>query len=458
VSLRGRVTLAAAAAVTVALALTSLVVYAVARDELTSRVDASLRDRVPQVMALRRELQGGSAALGPGASGEVRVIQVPLPLPPLGAAGGFVQVVSKNGDVLRPAGQTFTLPVTQRTRALAAGSAKPFFNTVYVRSAGKDVRVYSTTLGSGLALMVARPLDETDATLRRIAIALGLITLAGAGLGALLGRAAAGAVVAPVARLTETAERVAQTHDLGARIDAPGTDEVGRLAASFNAMLATLERSFASQRQLVADASHELRTPLTSLRTNIEVLQRADRLPADERDRLLADVVGQLDELGVLVADVVELARGNEADEPFGDVRLDDLVAGQVARARRFAPQLTFTCTLEPCVVRAAPRRLERAVANLLDNAAKWSPPGEEVEVAVRGGEVAVRDHGPGIAEADREHVFERFWRAPAARGMPGSGLGLSIVRQVAELHDGAATAEAAPGGGALLRLRVPVA
>ena len=223
-------------------------------------------------------------------------------------------------------------------------------------------------------------------------------------------------------------------------------------------MLEALERSQRAQRQLVADASHELRTPLTSLRTNLEVLARGGPPDPGDRTRLRADLVAQLEELTALVGDLVELARDDAPDAPaVEDVRLDRLVASAVERARRHAPGVTFTTELEPALVEGVPARLDRAVANLLDNAAKWNPPGALVDVRLHDGELTVRDRGPGITAADRGLVFDRFYRADAARGRPGSGLGLAIVRQTVELHGGTVAAEAADGGGALLRLRLPV-
>jgi two-component system sensor histidine kinase MprB len=222
-------------------------------------------------------------------------------------------------------------------------------------------------------------------------------------------------------------------------------------------MREALDDSLRAQRQLVADASHELRTPLTSLRTNMEVLTELDALAPRDREKLLRDVVAQLDELTVLVTDLVDLARGDEPVEITQDVRLDLLVAEAVERAQLHASDdKRFTTELEPCLVLGVPGRLARAVANLLDNAAKWSPPGGEIEVSVRDGEVSVRDHGPGIDEADLPFVFDRFYRASAARGLPGSGLGLAIVRQVAMSHGGEVIAERAEGGGARMRLRIP--
>jgi two-component system sensor histidine kinase MprB len=225
-------------------------------------------------------------------------------------------------------------------------------------------------------------------------------------------------------------------------------------------MLEALADARRAQRRLVADASHELRTPLTSLRTNLEVLGAEHALAPTDRERLRTDVVAQLEELSVLVGDLIDLAREEEPreDAALQDVRLDELVAHAVARARRHAPVVSFVSDLEPCLVRGAPERLDRAVANLLDNAAKWSPPGATVEVRVRDGAVTVRDHGPGIAAEDLPFVFDRFYRAADARGRAGSGLGLAIVRQVAEAHGGEVSAAPADGGGALLCLRLPLA
>jgi two-component system sensor histidine kinase MprB len=220
-------------------------------------------------------------------------------------------------------------------------------------------------------------------------------------------------------------------------------------------MLGALEESTRAQSQLVADASHELRTPLTSLRTNIEVLASERSLPPGERERLLSDVVEQLHEMTTLVAELIELARGEREPARVEEVRLDLVAADAVERTRRNRPGVTFTTDLQESVVHGVPATIERAVANLLDNAAKWSPPAGEVEVVVRDGEVTVRDHGPGIDEEDLPYVFDRFYRASSARGMSGSGLGLSIVRQVAEAHGGEVVAERPEGGGTLMRLRL---
>ena len=257
---------------------------------------------------------------------------------------------------------------------------------------------------------------------------------------------------------------MAATRDLSQRI-APsgGEDEIGRLAKSFNAMLDALQLSMSAldasvhaQRQLVADASHELRTPVTSLRMNIEILQQAQDMDPDERRRLLGDVVEQIEELSLLMNDLIDLARGEEPRQDTEDVRLDAIAEQIVERARRRSPDTTLLADLEPRIVVGIPARLERAVANLVDNAVKYSPPGEPVEIRLHGDELTVRDHGPGISAEDQPHVFDRFYRGAEARGRPGSGLGLAIVRQVAMQHGGSVSAEPAAAGGTLMRLRLP--
>ena len=304
-------------------------------------------------------------------------------------------------------------------------------------------------------MQVARPLTEVDHSLRDILLVLAVVAAAGVALAAALGALVARAALAPIRRFTRRTEEIAGNPDPVERIAVKGDDELARLARSFNATLDALERSVEAQRHLVADASHELRTPIASLRANIQTLEDSDRLPEHERAALRADIIAELDELTALVGDVVELARGSKPGRVLDDVHVDRIVASQVERAQgRGGVDVAFHAELEPTVVRGEPDRVNRAVANLLDNAVKWSPPGGEVELGLRGGTLTVRDHGPGFGHDDLPHVFERFYRAEDSRGMPGSGLGLAIVRQAAEAHGGSVEAANAPGGGALIRVR----
>ena len=275
------------------------------------------------------------------------------------------------------------------------------------------------------------------------------------GVAALAGALVSRATLAPVRRLTAAAEHIARTRDPSERVPETGRGELSRLGGSFNTMLAALEDAIETQRRFVADASHELRTPLTSMQTNIEVLKQQERLDPTARHRLFEDLHREAHEMRDLIGGLLELARGDDPNLVRTSFRFDELVESTVERARGRFPGIPFETTLEPMTLTGSPERLERAVWNLLENAGKWSEPGATVEVALRGGELRVRDHGPGIAPEDREHVFDRFYRAPAARSLPGSGLGLAIVREVAEAHGGTVVAEEAPGGGAVLRLRL---
>ena len=441
-SYRTRLTLAVAVAVAVAVAGASAVTYVLVRNELRGEVDDDLRELASRLrVRVLPDFRTGEQFLG-------------VERDQLGGASGYAQIATGDGEAIRPPGVTVRLPVDERTRAVADGDGEAFFADA--RVAGRHVRVYTVPTNTrDYALQVSRPLNEVDSALARIRQLLLLIAAGGIGLAAALGLGVARAVLAPVRRLTDAAEEVTETRDLSRRIHEEGRDELSRLAATFNTMLAALEDSARAQRQLVADASHELRTPLTSLRTNIEVLARTDDLPSGERGKLLHDVTEQLGEMTVLIAELVELARGDRAPSEPEDVRLDLATADAIERARRNRPGVVFTADLDESLVRGVPSSIERAISNLLDNAAKWSPPGGEVEVTVREGEVTVRDHGPGIGADDLPYVFDRFYRAPTARGLPGSGLGLAIVRQVAESHGGAVAAEPAEGGGTRMRLRL---
>jgi two-component system sensor histidine kinase MprB len=432
--LRQRMTVAVALAVAVAVIVASAVAYFAVRSELRANVDRALEE---QPLDLRRR--------GPGRFG-------PLPAR-RGGPTPFIQVIDA-GDGLEVFGsEQVVLPIEERARQVAAGVAPRYFTDAEVE--GMHVRVLTLPLGRGLAAQLGRSLEPADAVLARLRLVLALVCLGGVGLGVALGRFASRNVVAPIVHVTEAARHIAATEDLGRRIEVSTHDEVGELAAHFNAMLDTLERSVAAQRQLVADASHELRTPITSLRTNIEVLAES-ALGPEERERLLADVEEQTRELGMLVADLIELARGDQPRREREDVRLDELVSEAVARARRHAPGVRFESVLEPAVVDGTRERLARAVNNLLDNAARHSPPGGVVEVHADASGIRVRDHGDGVAPEDLPHLFDRFYRGASARGRPGSGLGLAIVRQVAEQHGGVVRAANAPGGGAEFVLDLP--
>jgi two-component system, OmpR family, sensor histidine kinase MprB len=446
-SLRVRLSLVAAAAVAAAVALASVVVYFIVQNELRGQVNRSLQDQVQQVS----QLPGLELATRIGPKQYLLHVRA-------NPFGSPFQIVDSAGATYRP-GVPFgtiqtALPGVDEARLVAAGDRADFYSEAHLN--GQHVRLITARLADGLSIVVATPLTNVDHELSKIRLWLVLVALGGVGIAMLAGFLVARAALKPVRDLSETAEHVRTTRDLSQRIAVTGNDELSRLARTFNAMLESLDDAAQRQRQLVQDASHELRTPLTSLRTNIEVLATLDSgLPPEEREQLLEDVVAQLSEMTLLITELTELARGEEQQAALEEVRLDLLTEDAIRRTARNHPDVPIDADLAPSTIVGTPASLERAIANLLDNAAKWSPPGESIDVTLANGELTVRDRGPGIAETDRPHVFERFYRATSARSMPGSGLGLAIVRQVAEAHGGTVDAEEAPGGGTLMRLRL---
>ncbi len=465
-TLRTRFTLAVAAAVAaVALAITA-VAFLVVRADLTGQVKHGLRQQAAVAEQLARHYHG-----------HIPAGWVPQDSERFGALSAYAQVVTADGTVWAPAGDSLLLPATTAAEQVAAGLRGSTYTQATLD--GVHAMVLTTRLAPGLAVQLAEPLTAVDTELGSIGATLILLSAGGIGLAAVAGWGVARAGLAPVGRLAAVAEQVTATGDPGRRVQVDRADELGRLAASFNAMLGALQRSLAAQRQLVSDASHELRTPLTSLRVNAELLAAEPGMSQAERQEVLDRVVAQAAELGQLVASVTELARGDGSaghapgdmppgsagppthegmakGEPLGEVDFAGVVAAALEGARRDWPQAVFRAELEPCPALGDGERLKTAVRNLLDNAAKFSPPGSLVEVRLSAGELTVRDHGPGIPPADLRHVFDRFYRAAAARGVPGSGLGLAIVRQVTEKHGGTVQAESPPGGGTLIRLRLP--
>ena len=395
-SFRRRLILTASAAVAVAIALASAITFAIVRGELRGQVDDSLKEAAGELAANQvffvrpasRNAPGIEARAleppldGPGnhelpveppgsdpsaaplrrpprGRGVDRLVPAPgvkrrlvLPGPPLATSTRFAQLVQSNGRVIRSEQLRIELPGKRRAADLARRGSGSYFSDGEVP--GGRVRIYTKALGRGAALQVARPVEELDGVLQRLAGVLGAVAVGGIGLAAGLAPLVARTALKPVTDLRDAAEQVARTRDLSRRIDASSSDELGRLASSYNTMLAALERSMAQQRQLVADASHELRTPLTSLRTNIEVLAASGGMPAEDRERLLRDVVGQLEELSVLVGDLVELARDRVDEEPVDELRLDELVSTVVERAHRRQPGGEFVLDAEQTLVRGA--------------------------------------------------------------------------------------------------------
>jgi two-component system, OmpR family, sensor histidine kinase MprB len=461
-SLRKRLTLLSAAGIALVLIVGSAATYLIERQQLRGQVDASLaRDSTLVFFGqqrVTRRATGKVAARVPSKqlpnlpqSAGKKVTTIIGPRPAFGSLPTYVELIDRHGKTDTPVVGGVKLPVSERALEIARSGSGAYYADIHLH--GTHLRMRVAPAKGGHALLVARSLREVDRALNRLAWSLGITAAIGILLAALVGAAVARGALRPVRELTVTAERVTRTRDLGERIETAGDDELSRLGSSFNAMLDSLESALRSQRRLVADASHELRTPLTSLRTNIDVLRQGATLSDPDRQRLLADIGDELEELTILVANVVELARGSQRDLHLDQIRLDQIAQAVVQRARTRFPQFRFDLEAEPTTVWGDPQELERAIWNLVENAAKWSNGGAHVEIEAAHGEISVRDHGPGIAASDRALIFDRFYRSETARGQPGSGLGLAIVRQVAESHGGTVDVDDATGGGARFRL-----
>jgi two-component system sensor histidine kinase MprB len=437
-SLRARFALAFVLVGAVVAGLVGVLSYRAAADRITAEID--------------RSLASVSAAL---ADGQTSVLASTTPAGPRGRGRGrdegpelVAQAVAPDGTVTRIGGRPVTLPVSTSTRALAASASGGRTATAEVVVGRDRYRQLTTALGGDRgALQVAVDLGDTRRVLGGMANQIALVSLA-----VLLAAAAAGWLLARritrrLVRLTGVAEEVSVSGRVDREVPVEGRDEVGRLSASFNTMLGRLAAARQDQDRLVQDAAHELRTPLTSLRTNASVLGRLDELSPDARARLVADLQGETRELSHLVDELVELALSGGADEPEEAVDLADVARDAAARVRRRTGREVHV-DAGPTVVRGRRQALERAVGNLVENAAKFAPDGP-VAVQVDGGRVRVTDRGAGIAAADAERIFDRFYRADSARGLPGSGLGLAIVRDVALAHGGTVFARTLPAGGA---------
>jgi two-component system sensor histidine kinase MprB len=462
-SFRQRLTLFSAAGIALVLLVGSIATYVAVRSQLRSQLDQSLRRQSAAVVIADSGEELGvprlRRALGPdlqetqGSNPASRGLDLDIvaPEPEFGNAPSFFQLIDTRGKAVAPLRGRTVLPVSSRSLDVARNGAAAYYTDVEVK--GTAMRMYVRPAGQGRALFAARSLSEVENALNRLGWSLAITCFAGIVLAGGVGGLVARGALRPVRTLTATAERITDTHDLSERIETDGDDELSRLGASFNAMLDSLEGAIRSQRQLVSDASHELRTPLTSLRTNIDLLRQGVTLGDRDRERLLRDVTRELEELTALVANTVELARGGQRDLHLEHVRLNEIAESVVQRAETRFPNLEFALEADETTVWGDPDELDRALWNLVENAAKWSNGGGRVELTVGDGQVTVRDHGPGIPESERPFIFDRFYRSDAARGQPGSGLGLAIVRQIAESHGGRVDVEDAEGGGSRFRL-----
>ena len=441
-SLASRVTLLTTIAVGLAVAFVAAGAYFTVRMQLQATLDDSLVERAT------------SASL------DLCDPKFQIPSSYLGAANTWVVCVTPPVAVGRAASQMPSVNLGQPEYDVVSGDHRESIRTLSSTEDDTRWRVVAVHRGSGQTMIVAQSLESEETVLRKLGIVMGLFGLAGVIAAGMAGWGVARNGLRPVRRLTADVERIARTEDLRP-LPVEGDDEIARLATAFNQMLAALAASRDRQRQLVADAGHELRTPLTSLRTNLDLLSQADAqagagLPPEARAELLDDVRAQIEELTTLIGDLIELARDEPLTHVVESVDVPELVDRAVARVRRRVPGITFDVETGPWFVIGEHAGLERAVTNLLDNAAKWSPPGGTVTVRLVDGTLTVDDEGPGIAAVDLPHVFDRFYRSQESRTMSGSGLGLSIVRQVAERHSGTVEAGESPAGGARLTLALP--
>lgn len=451
-----RLVMAATIAVMVAVVLGSIAADVVAHNSLVGSIDAGLSQEA-QALFAERPLAGISNGCTANTTGQC------------------AQIVWSNGYVNPDDPQTLPIPARVKQSAALQGRGSPMYFTtsIYIGGTETSIREVLVPLPPGFAyrgnnglygmpaggvLQLTAPLTGVNEELGHLALVLWIIAFLGVALAVVLGLVVGRAVLGPLNSLTSTVEELAETTDVSRRLDPGGPDELGRLRRAFNCLLEALDSSRDSQRQLVLDASHELRTPLTSLRTNMEVARRIDELAPAERQVLIGDVLTQLDELTTVVADLAELARGEQPPTARAPVALHDVVVEAVGFATTHgrSREVTFRSFVAPSWAMGSRPRIERAVGNLLDNALKWSPDGGSVEISCSDGTIIVRDHGPGIADSDVDHIFDRFYRAPDARGLPGSGLGLAIVAQVAREEGGSVAAQQAPDGGAMFRFSLP--
>lgn len=447
-SLRARLALGLAVLAAVAATIAMGIAYATTAGRLQAQTDQSLRQGAARLASMPA---GIGPFAGPGGNSASPSMAGHGPLGALGLV--VVQYLGPAGDVMSTEGQP-ALPVTAADRALARSGGSPWLHTV---TAGANTyRVITQPLAGGGAVQLARDDSENQALLASLRWRFALLDLAVVLAAAAAGWAFARRLTSPLNRLATAAEQVASTGRLDVPIADRSEDETGRLAGAFATMLTALSHARLQQHQLAEDAAHELRTPLTSLRANVDILRRHDALPAATRTRILRALDTELRELTGLVDELVELSSDRRDEQAAVPLRLDELASGVVERTRQRTGR-AISLTAGQCVVSGQPRALARAISNLIDNAIKFSPGSDPVEVSVHAGRVEVRDHGPGIAEQDLPRVFDRFYRSAAARAQTGSGLGLAIVAQVAQTHGGRTFAANHPGGGAVIGFELPV-
>ena len=444
-SLQERLAIAIALAIAAAVAVTGIAAYALTLVTVYDQLDAELVD---------------VANITSGALSEDLENMGGIDTSSWRAANVIVTLVRSDGHVTTMPGRQTRLVLGPEETTIARVS-HGWSSRTGVNSAGGLTRIVAVPLvdqQQHYALVVGRPLAPTLAILQTTGLSLLLFGGVGAAIAAAIGYVIAKSGLQPIRQLSDAVLSIAATNKL-TPVEIRGDDEIADLGSTFNRMLKALESSRERQRRLIADAGHELRTPLTSMRTNVELLvadERQGMLPDGARAEILRDVAAQLGEFTQLVGDLVQLSREETVQAAPEPVDLRDIIHHALERVKRRGPGLAWRVSLNPLYLVGEPETLERAITNLLDNAVKFSPPGGTITVELSGDRLRVADEGPGIADEDLPHVFERFYRSEHARATTGSGLGLSIVAQTIQAHGGWVKAGHAPEGGAELIARLP--
>lgn len=423
--------------VVVAVVITSAVLSAVlARSSLEGSVDESLEAQADGLV--------GRIAAGILQTGVVTPPPVEVAGSQLSEAVTRLQIVTEDGTIVfRSAPIPFDAELT--AEALASGDV---FRTIDID--GRPFRVLTRPVDETSVVQLATTVESLEDGLGDLTRALTIVGVVGVAVAALLALVTARRLTRPIVEVTEAAGRIVHDRALPEHIETDRRDEVGRMAEAFNELVDALRLSREQQDRLVADASHELRTPLTSLRVKIEFLESEPDLPDAQRQSVVAGAAAELEVLTALVAELVDLASNGAVDEAVQSLVLGDLVQEIAARAR-LTTDRTVTVTVDGAEVEARPGLVRRALSNLVDNAHKYSPAGLPIEIRQTGGAVEVHDHGEGMAVEARDRAFDRFYRAPDAQTIAGSGIGLAIVKQVADLHGGRVWIDDAAGGGTVV-------
>jgi two-component system OmpR family sensor kinase len=483
--LRWRIALLYTAVLGLTLLAADIAVYLSLEHYLESEIDENLRNQARELsgtidLDLRRE------------TSQTRVnVFIRFPnLDAFASPGMTVQILNLDGRVIIQSEnlRDRAVPIDHDHVDLAVGGSSNYTTETVD---GVPVRIHYAPLeprqlegNIAGVIQITRTLRDVEITLtwlRLVLMGIGAISLfVATAAGYLLARAA----LTPIGRLTRDARSIGETRDFGRRVAVPRTirasrDEVTRLAVTFNQMLAQLqaayeeqEHTLASQRRFVADASHELRTPLATIRTNLELLQRAgDDLPAADRDEAMADALAEIQRLSRLVGDLLTLARVDSGLrlERRDEIRVDRLVRDVYRQARLMAMPREHTVTADPieeATVLGDADYLKELLLILVDNAIQYTPDGGEIRLSVRRQDdevvISVVDNGMGIAGEDLSHLFERFYRADGARHRDsgtasGTGLGLSIAQWIAEEHGGRIEVQSEPVHGSTFTLRLPL-